>query len=100
MVDVGDLGCRVLNLENESTYTHTHTLRIPRMSRDPIGSNKYMCAIIGNIFPTCPLGPMDGRRRADQKGISRDYKNNFRDHKDFPHLLITWIYLLQYTYDN
>ena len=44
MVDVGDLGCRVLNLENESTYTHTntqtHTLRIPRMSRDPIGSNK------------------------------------------------------------
>ena len=38
MVDVGDLGCRVLNLENESTYKQ----RIPRMSRDPIGSNNQI----------------------------------------------------------
>ena len=38
-VDVGDLGCRVLNLRNESNI-HTNGQRIPRMSRDPIGSNK------------------------------------------------------------
>ena len=39
LVDVGDLGYRVLNLENESNI-HTHTQSIPRMSRDPTGSNK------------------------------------------------------------
>ena len=39
----------VLNLENESTYTHTHTLRIPRMSRDPIGSNNAVDTKSGGV---------------------------------------------------
>ena len=39
LVNVGDLGCRVLNLGNESNI-HTNRQRIPRMSRDPIVSNK------------------------------------------------------------
>ena len=38
--ELKDMWRWVLNLENESTYIHTHKQRIPRMSRDPIGSNK------------------------------------------------------------
>ena len=36
LVDLGDFGYRVLNLENP-----TNKQRISRMSRDPIGSNNY-----------------------------------------------------------
>ena len=47
LVDLGDLGYRVLNLEKETnTQTNKHT--IPRMSRDPIGSNKTW----GDYTPT------------------------------------------------